>query len=192
MPVIDHDPFPALRESILAVLRTHPAGLSEYEFLRALRHAGVRPFDRLQLNQPMGLYCSHFLLFHCLYRLQEELRAQGEDLRIDCLRIRVGRLSRTPLGTMGAPDPLRAYYLDLRQLQRVGEEEVARLLGGFWVRYRGDDRREQALRVLGLADPVSGEEIKLQYRRLVMRHHPDRGGDKEMLQALNAAMDVLA
>lgn len=192
MPVTDHDPFPALREPILGLLRAHPAGLSEHEFLRALRRAGVSPFERLELNQPLGLYCSHFLLFHCLYRLQEELRSQGEDLRIDCLHISVGRLSRAPRGTMGAPDPLRSFYLDLRQLHRVGEEEVAQLLGGFWVRYRSDERRGEALRVLGLADPVSGEEIKLQYRRLVMRHHPDRGGDTEMLQALNAAMDVLA
>lgn len=33
--------------------------------------------------------------------------------------------------------------------------------------------------------------IKRHYRRLAMRHHPDRGGDKAQLQIINAAMEAL-
>ena len=41
-------------------------------------------------------------------------------------------------------------------------------------------------------EPVGFEVIKKQHRRLAMRHHPDRGGDKESLQAINVAMETIA
>ncbi|NNG14653.1 MAG: DnaJ domain-containing protein, partial [Gammaproteobacteria bacterium] len=42
-----------------------------------------------------------------------------------------------------------------------------------------------------LDDPVSDADIKQQYRRLAMQHHPDRGGDDATLQKINAAMNIL-
>jgi len=35
------------------------------------------------------------------------------------------------------------------------------------------------------------DAILRQYRRLAMRHHPDRGGERARLQAINAAMAIL-
>ena len=34
------------------------------------------------------------------------------------------------------------------------------------------------------------EELKKEYHRLVLLHHPDRGGNLEMMQAVNNAYDV--
>jgi len=85
-------------------------------------------------------------------------------------------------------DPLRDYYLDLANLDATGEAEVERLLADFWQRFAGADERAAALAVLGLADPVDAATIKQRYRELVMRHHPDRGGDTRRLQELNEAM----
>lgn len=34
------------------------------------------------------------------------------------------------------------------------------------------------------------EELKKKYHRLVLLHHPDRGGNLEMMQAVNNAYDV--
>lgn len=34
-------------------------------------------------------------------------------------------------------------------------------------------------------------ELKAQYRRLAMKHHPDRGGDLEIMKAINAEHDEL-
>jgi len=35
------------------------------------------------------------------------------------------------------------------------------------------------------------EELKAEYRRLAMKHHPDRGGDAETMKAINAEHDAL-
>ena len=39
--------------------------------------------------------------------------------------------------------------------------------------------------------PTTLEELKGQYRKLAMAHHPDRGGDTEVMKAINAEYDRL-
>jgi hypothetical protein len=39
--------------------------------------------------------------------------------------------------------------------------------------------------------PKTLEELKSQYRRLAMEHHPDRGGDLRAMQAINSEYDDL-
>jgi molecular chaperone DnaJ len=46
-------------------------------------------------------------------------------------------------------------------------------------------------RVLGVAATATAAEIKAAYRALVKQHHPDAGGDAQMILALNAAWEVL-
>lgn len=54
---------------------------------------------------------------------------------------------------------------------------------------------ENALRLLGLSLPVNPADIKRQYRKLAMTHHPDRHpGDEsatEKMKALNKAFEIL-
>ena len=45
--------------------------------------------------------------------------------------------------------------------------------------------------ILGVSSNASLQEIKSAYRALVKRHHPDTGGDQEMILSLNAAWEVL-
>jgi len=40
---------------------------------------------------------------------------------------------------------------------------------------------------LGLSDSAGAEEIKTAFRKLAMKHHPDRGGDTAMFQTINEA-----
>ena len=68
---------------------------------------------------------------------------------------------------------------------------VDALLAAFWVRFQRRDQRAAALMELGLSDPVDDATIKRTYRQLVMRHHPDRGGETERLQVINAALRAL-
>ena len=65
------------------------------------------------------------------------------------------------------------------------------MLASFWTRLGREEGREEALEQLGLKDPVNDSVIKKRYRELVMEHHPDRGGEKEQLQLINAAVSVL-
>jgi len=182
---------PTLAETLLAILRAHPDGLSEYDLIRKLAHDDPA-FGPDAYTDELSLFQCHFILFHHLYRLRDDLwnERQG-DLAIHCLKIvlrpysdGVGRLPTTP-------DPLRAYYLDLSHLEKTGKQEILELLDTFWLRFARLDQRAEALNALGLADPVAYPEIKRRYRELAMEHHPDRGGEMEKLQAINAAMGLL-
>jgi hypothetical protein len=172
-------------------LDLHPAGISEYELISALRARGFFEFLPAPPATPHQLFRAHFLLFHTLYVLKGRLLSSHRgDLAIGALCIR-----RTPwrpgVGALTPSDPLQRYYLDWKNLDGTTENDVYELIASFWKRLEGIDDREAALDTLGLEDPVTDETIKTTWRRLAMEHHPDRGGDKERLQAINAAVDQL-
>ena len=51
--------------------------------------------------------------------------------------------------------------------------------------------RAQALKILGLVEPVTDEQIKEAHRRLILANHPDRGGSTFLATQINKAKDVL-
>lgn len=189
---------PALLDAILAVIREHPGGLSEHALIAELRRQRVEPFADARLREPLSLFRSHFLLFHCLYRLRDQCAQHGEWLRIDCLDIGLASSAHDahPPGMYAVShavrhDPLRAYYLDLDRLKVTDAAAVEALLSAFWRRLGHSERRQQALDVLGLVDPVDDATIQARYRSLVQRHHPDRGGDADHARRLNEARWIL-
>ena len=195
MSLNDPERFDHLLDGILAEIERNPGGVSEFDLIRALAAQGVPCFSEKRLSRPLELYQIHFILFHCLYRLRHLIwRDGGRTLDIHCLSICLGTGgdagSATDEAAMTSGDPLAAFYLNLDNLE-VDEEQVVAMLSGFWMDMDRGSRRVEALRTLGLADPVSPNEIKQRYRRLAMRHHPDRGGDTVTLQRLNEAMTIL-
>lgn len=52
-------------------------------------------------------------------------------------------------------------------------------------------QRREALRLLGLQDPVEQSEVVSAYRRLARQHHPDHGGDPGTFRSLTVAHDLL-
>lgn len=50
---------------------------------------------------------------------------------------------------------------------------------------------EEARRILGVSVFADEEEIKLAYRMLMQRNHPDTGGSAELAAKINQARDVL-
>ena len=50
---------------------------------------------------------------------------------------------------------------------------------------------ENLYEVLGVSKEASQDDIKKKYRSLSMKHHPDRGGDKETFQKINTAYQTL-
>ncbi len=178
-----------LENMILNILQEYQDGLREYDLINIMATQGVEDFEGAFFRDSLTLFQRHFLLFHCLYRLRDRLQAHQEgDLEIHCLSIKLLPYESNDASLPCSLDPLREYYLDLTHLIRTNAEDVSALLDQFWLRYVAADNRKDALKVLGLVDPVSLNDIKAKYRRLVMAHHPDRGGDKTTFQAINKAM----
>lgn len=180
----------AFSKAVSALLEQHPQGLGEHELLRLL-HQDYFTFLGESPWQPHALFCAHFLLFHTLYRLRDEAwQARRAHLEISPLCIRWWPY-RSIDGAVATPDTLRDYYLDLANLRDTSAEDVEQLLASFWMRLHRNEGRAAALQELGLEDPVDDATIKQTYRQLAMQHHPDRGGDTQRLQAINAAVDLL-
>lgn len=181
-----------LCSQILDILRKHPDGLSEYELLCALGGGTSPEFGEPPFADSLALFNVHFLLFHTLYRLRRQLLSECDGhLEISPLKIVLRPYSPGAANQLAETDPLSEYYLDLDNLKQTSRQDIDSMLGRFWTRLRAGDQRQEALQVLELNDPVDYDTIKRQYRRLVMNHHPDRGGDKQRLQAINTAMAIL-
>jgi hypothetical protein len=171
-------------------LAQYPEGIDEHALLRVLCN-GYFPFLGESPWQPHALFCAHFLLFHALYVLRDRAwQARRAHLEITPMKIRWLPYCAEE-SALTQPDSLRDYYLDLSNLESTSERDVDELLASFWLRFQSIDQRSDALQELGLADPVDDATIKKTYRQLAMQHHPDRGGDTERLQAINAAVSVL-
>lgn len=176
---------------LLGILQQHPDGLSEYELFAVLNESGLEIFDKSAFSDEHTLFCRHFILFHALYRLRDELLASQQYL-LDISALNICLLPWVSgQDELVRHDPLRRYYLNMIELEKTSPADTAHLLGRFWARYYSQEGRGAALQVLGLEDPVDSQAIRKQYRLLAMQHHPDRGGDTEQFQEINAAMRLL-
>lgn len=178
---------------ILHILRTQQGSLSEYELIRQIESDGVL-LNVDADNYQLALFKKHFMIMNALYALQVELLTEGVYLTISALHIAI-----TPGGgeTTGsnlqdhADVNLREYYLDWNNYDATGEDEVQRLLAGFWQKYAAVDKRQVALGVLGIEGEVEWEQIRNGYRRMAMQHHPDKGGDEKKFIEIREAYEIL-
>lgn len=184
-----------LAAAVEACLR-EARSLSELELIRQLQAPPWRLIGPVDYADPAALYPVHFLIFHVLYRLRDELAANGETLTISPLAITLA--TSDVVAGSGVPDrsdPLRAFYLDLDQY-RMPEADIHRMVDDFWAGRTGrrpdHDNVARAAGVLGFdAVPVDFAQVKHRFRRAVMRAHPDRGGDTQKVQQLNEAFTTL-
>ena len=176
---------------LLPVLQRYPDGISEYELIMVLRQCDA-PADWLLFDSDdrLALFRCHFLLFSALYRLQAQL--DGQVLEISPLSIHLRPLGAGERNLPLHADPLRAYYLDTAHLERMDSAGVDALLDNFWLRLSATDGLAEAMAVLGLRVSDNYETARQAYKRLSMRHHPDRGGDVERMLELQQAMTVVA
>ncbi len=177
-------------------LRRAPTGLSELALIKSLQKDPWNLIGKVCFDDPEKLYPVHFLLFHTVYRLRDQLHEHGESLSISPLSIRID--GQSVVGGEGLPDhtdKLREFYLDLSQY-RMSDDAVLRMMDDFWAgRHGANPDREEALdaaQQLGFDQvPDDFPEVKKRFRRAVMQAHPDRGGDTETIQTLNQAFAVL-
>jgi len=178
------------------ILRTHPKGMTELEMIKTLQAEPWHLLEPADFSDPAALYPVHFLLFHALYRLRDDLASHGESLSIRPLNIGIVPIAPSSGEAEANPDrydQLRAFYLDLSNYG-MPRSVVDRMLDNFWrgIQEPTDRELEQALTLLELKClPPDFSAVKKQFRRLAMRHHPDRGGDNQRLQQLNHAIAIV-
>lgn len=187
---VDLDEF----ENILIKhLQDQPEGCSEYELIQKLREKNLFNIDENELlsSDSLIMFQIHFTVYHSLYRLRDRLRKEREsELELSPVSIQLTKY-KEGCDAIAEYDPLYDYYMDINNLEKTDSRDVDEMLTRFWSRLDNSERRAEALKELGLADPVANEDIRKQYRRMAMKHHPDRGGDTNKLQRINAAIAVL-
>ena len=171
-------------------LENQPEGVGEYDLMMSLKSQGY--FDFLSKPAlPHELFRAHFFLFHSLYLLSNILLEQKVGLlEIHTLKTQL-HPHKNGENALQVDSRLKAYYLDFNNLENTTEDDVREMLASFWNKYNKFENRDEALAELGLQDPVTDKIIKQEYRRLIMQHHPDRGGETEKLQKLNDVVKSL-
>ncbi len=169
--------------------------ISEYKLIKLLQSGQYHTLNELKMNQTDQLFKLHFLIFHVLYTLQESLLNQKVGLlEITPLRIIIQPIPQndTSHTTIKQRNKLAEYYLDMKNLANTTPLEIEHLILSFWKSFHNPDSHLESLKILDLTPPVSYDEIKIQYKRLASKHHPDKGGSKEMTQQINQAMATLS
>ncbi|MFT6421310.1 MAG: hypothetical protein ACJA2K_000022 [Thalassolituus sp.] len=184
-----------LMTDLIASYLTDGTQCSEFELIKWLQAPDQGVFRADAMSDSVTLFRSHFLVMHCLYQLRNHwLTEQRGFLEISALNIILRPVSERAehalKSTMAKQDPLAAYYLDLNELE-TDEESIDALLNDFWRRMVIPDNYDADLATLELQPPVDSISVRQQYRRLAMRHHPDKGGDGEQFRRVSAAYQRL-
>jgi len=178
---------------VLKLLQQSPQGLSEYELMQQLDRLLGDAENDAGLSS-LDLFKKHFMLMNALYRLRDELAIESMWVQISPLLIQLEPLVHAQgeeLSVNTADASLQAYYLDWRNLQETGADELENMLDGFWQHYHAGDKRAQALLVLGLDGDARWVQIKRRYHQLITEHHPDKGGDADLFVEIRKAFETL-
>ena len=192
-----------LKQAILNFLIKHPV-CGEFELLTFLNSQGYSEFSTS--FDPLTLFRSHFLLFHILFRLQDEwLTDEIAILNINSTKISLKPLLKQPKrlkspGVVSAivqDAKLKAYYLDYSEFINTQEEDVIKLLSQFWLKYAqipADNDLQTALSTLKINKNIQNlclADIKKAYKEASLIHHPDKGGEASQFLKITDAYQLL-
>ncbi len=181
---------------ILSLLERNPLGVSEYEILKKidipLDIKATRPDDD---NDDLELFQKHFIIMNALYSLQKKLWEEDNLLLTICpLRIFISNCNindTTQQQEISKDSSLSDYYLDWDNLKNTTKQDVQSLLTNFWTTFVNLDKKNEALSILGLKNNATSDEIKTEYRKLIKKHHPDKGGNNEAFIKIRKAFEIL-
>jgi hypothetical protein len=189
------------------LLEENSEGFSEHQLLTLLQQPPHAFFAADALRDPLLLFQSHFLLFHCLYLLRNRWQKKHHaHLDISVFNIQKIRLciekTLIPLSdtfsedknSLFNADPMAHYYLDWSHFSATSSDDVDELLNRFWKKVwvpQQEEDIQQALIIMELETPVPLPQLKQQYRRLAQRFHPDKGGNSEHFKKICQAFHQL-
>lgn len=179
-----------IKVAILDLLRISEKPLSEYQIITHLKKLALLENEEGNL----ALFKLNFLVMNALYQLQQELMNEHLYLHISTLAIQIepiNTMNKAILSTDYTGGTLRNYYLDWSNLEGISEQDVEKLLNGFWRRFLSQDKQVDALLTLGLSVDADWPTIQKAYRRLAALHHPDKGGRPQCFIEIREAYEIL-
>lgn len=176
---------------------------SEFELLTRLKSPPWEIFPKDALNDNLALFQTHFVLFHCLYKLQQAWVSETVGyLKISALHIQ--RLSLSHEETRSFLDEpgeqkVREYYYDWQNFQDTSETDVEALLESFWQKFGSvkhwqlptEDEVKAAFEFFNVTEQSNWKDIRKAYLKTQLLSHPDKGGNESMAQENARHFDVL-
>ncbi len=168
--------------------------MQEYELLSQMRAEGFLALCEAD-NYWVALFRKHFLMRHCLYRVNANWAGQGRRLLLGPVSIELVVAADTNGENLPSEDltyqALADYYGDLTHWLAATEETCRTFVDDFFKRFAAFNEAESHLSCLGLPKDAVWGVVLQRYRRLAQQHHPDKGGDAELFLTYTRAFEAL-
>jgi hypothetical protein len=171
---------------------SQPEPVQEYQLLTQMQTEGFLALCADD-NYWVALFRKHFLLRHCLYKLNEISAHEGRGLHLGPISIEYFEAKQS--GGLPSEDisyrALADYYGDLNHWLCATEDTCRNFIDDFFKRFAIAADVEAHLAVLDLPCDAVWGVVQQRYRRLAQQHHPDKGGDTEQFLKVTRAFEAL-
>ena len=166
------------------------------EELYLLKRLGLKLHSDIAVSDDMNRFQLHFVLYHLLYRVQQQLLdSQQGYLSVELAKVRLLSVSHTQVSD--AHDSRRQYYLNWHNFYQMTEQLLDQHLNAFWQNFTVSQFTQVALNeaeakaLLQLPAHFNLAQLKKAYRTKALQLHPDRGGDAQQFILLRHAYQQL-
>ncbi|PLX66441.1 MAG: hypothetical protein C0602_12350 [Denitrovibrio sp.] len=179
------------------------------------------PGTEIMGMEAVDLYRIHFALFHKLYMLQNEYIKEGKYLHVHFMRTGVFNYpedscaffnentmsfccqeiadgqSHCELHTEQLGDDKleslsqKYFYLDTRNYDKLDSASAESLLSGAWEVLSSEYSLNDAYATLGLSGHENIKTIKIRFRELCKKYHPDHDGDRDKFMDINRSYRMI-
>lgn len=170
----------------------HHEPVQEYQLLTQMQTEGFLAVCADD-NYWVALFRKHFLLRHCLYKLNHLWAPEGRGLRLGPINIEfcADEYAQGLPCEEGSYSALADYYGDINHWRTATEETCRNFIDDFFKRFAVVNDVGLHLAALDLPKDAVWGVVQQQYRRLAQQHHPDKGGDAEQFLKITRAFEAL-
>ncbi|WP_273021188.1 DNA-J related domain-containing protein [Rheinheimera sp.] len=161
-----------------------------------LKRLGLKLHSDIALSDDMSRFQLHFVLYHLLYRVQQQLLdLQQGYLSVELAKVRLLSVSQAPVSDVH--DGRRQYYLNWQNFHHMTEQLLDQHLSAFWQHFAAPQStrlmlsQAEAETLLQLPAHFNLAQLKKAYRTKALQLHPDRGGDAQQFILLRHAYQQL-
>lgn len=185
LPMLDNQQILQLDQQLKTVINTN-----EFELLKWLESQNI--MNKIEFTDSLSMFRAHFILYNALYRLQDFLAAnKNGGLLLQLTKISRFKHINDDQQQVSIDKGLAEYYLNEEHYFMTSKQQVDELLNNFWHQYIAHQSMDEHLLVLEIKGVKTWQEIKQQYRKLCLIHHPDKGGDKLHFQRIQEAYEAI-